>query len=120
MLVVALTIARVGAQESGAPSPGSSGGLRIAAASLELQADNEPQPKGRAVRSKPEPWIKKHPAKFGALVGAGIGAAPAIYAMSTCPPTRSCSTAGVGVLFGATMGAGIGAVTGWITSRAFK
>jgi hypothetical protein len=29
----------------------------------------------------------------------GGGAVPAIYEMGTCPPTRSCSTAGAGILF---------------------
>jgi hypothetical protein len=78
------------------------------------QADTSPakgQPPERAN------WIRKHPAKFGALVGAAIGTVPAFYEMATCPPTRSCSTAGAGVLFGAMTGAGIGAFAGWVISQ---
>lgn len=52
--------------------------------------------------------------------GAAIGTVPAFHAMATCPPTRSCSTAGAGVLFGGTTGAAIGAFTGWVISKVVK
>lgn len=95
-------------------SPGSLPAVALWEPRLMRQGDSTSQNRQPPAR---ENWIKKRPARFGALVGAGIGTVPAFYEMATCPPTRSCSTAGAGVLFGAAAGAGIGAFTGWMISR---
>jgi hypothetical protein len=101
-------------------SESSAGRLMIVApADLTFQEEADP-PSTTAQPPERENWIKKHPAKFGAIVGAAVGAAPAVYETGTCPPTRSCSTAGAGILFGAMTGAGIGALTGWVISKATR
>jgi hypothetical protein len=67
-------------------------------------------------------WIRRHPALFGALVGAGAGA------VSSAPRWTElyCATGGdedclfhggAGVLFGAGAGAGIGALIGFFAGR---
>ena len=75
----------------------------------------QPAPRGRS-------WIGRHPALFGALVGAGAGAASSAGRWTEL----YCATGGdedcffhggAGVLFGAGMGAGIGALIGYIAGR---
>jgi len=67
-------------------------------------------------------WIRRHPALFGALVGAGAGA------VSSAPRWTElyCATGGdedcffhggAGVLFGTGAGAGIGALIGFLAGR---
>jgi hypothetical protein len=79
---------------------------------------------GRQQSASPsEPnWVERHPVLFGALVGAGLGAASSIPRWNEL----YCATGGdeeclfhgaSGVLFGAGAGAGIGAVVGWTVSR---
>jgi hypothetical protein len=67
-------------------------------------------------------WIRRHPALFGALVGAGTGA------VSSVPRWNELYCAGgtdedcvfhqgLGVLFGAGTGAGVGALIGFLAGR---
>ena len=76
--------------------------------------------------SQPAPrdpsWIQRHPAAFGALVGAGVGAISAIPRWNEL----YCATGGdedcffhgaAGVAVGAGIGAGIGALVGMIAGR---
>ena len=69
----------------------------------------------QAAPAKPESYMKRHPAKFGALVGAAAGAALGIITVATydCPPNQSCSTLGVVLLTYPLMGAGLGTIAGW-------
>jgi hypothetical protein len=70
-------------------------------------------------------WIRRHPALFGALVGAGAGAATSIPRWTEL----YCSTGGdedclfhggQGALFGAAVGAGIGALIGFLVGHGTK
>ncbi|MGE5814859.1 MAG: hypothetical protein ACM36C_10265, partial [Acidobacteriota bacterium] len=73
-----------------------------------------------AQAGKPKNWISRHPALFGALVGAGAGA----LASGTMENELFCSGGdedcffhgGSRILVGAGMGAGVGALIGWIGS----
>jgi len=143
LVVLVLSAAPVPAQENPPAGPVFGDTSSLAASTIQFEPHRLPAPPSRrplarsvatywldrkfaaesdpklAVRtsSQHRNWIKKHPAKFGALAGAAIGTVPAFYVMATCPPTRSCSTAGAGVLFGATVGAAIGAGAGWMISQ---
>lgn len=61
-------------------------------------------------------WADEHPVKFGALVGAGIGAVVGIIAFKTadCPTGRVCSTRAVALTFYPTVGSGLGALLGLV------
>ncbi len=72
--------------------------------------------------SRDRTWIRRHPALFGALVGAGAGA------VSSVPRWNELYCAGgtdedcvfhqgLGVLFGAGAGAGVGALIGSLVGR---
>lgn len=100
--------------------------MQLAAAfrALRFPAPEVPQPSFRlasvSVRSFQQSatpqrsWIAKHPVKFGALVGAGIGAVIGIAAYKNveCPTGRVCPMAGGALLFYPALGAGIGALFG--------
>ena len=67
-------------------------------------------------------WIRRHPALFGALVGAGAGAVSSIPRWTEL----YCSTGGdedclfhdtQGLLFGMGAGAGLGSLIGWLAGR---
>jgi hypothetical protein len=79
--------------------------------SILRQAQSQP-----TAAEEPQSYMKRHPAKFGALVGAAAGAALAIITVATydCPPKRSCSTMGVAFLTYPLIGAGLGATVGWV------
>jgi hypothetical protein len=74
--------------------------------------------------SKGPGWIRRHPALFGAMVGAGGGA----VAAATMENELFCSGGdedcliygGSRVLVGAGMGAGVGALVGWLVGLASK
>jgi hypothetical protein len=72
-------------------------------------------PAEQTAAAKPQSYMKRHPAKFGALVGAAAGAAIGIIAAATydCPPNSSCSTLGAALFGYPLMGAGLGAIVGW-------
>lgn len=65
-------------------------------------------------------WMRRHPALFGALVGAGAGAVSAATMeneLFCSGGDEDCLIHGGGrVLVGAGMGAGIGALAGWLVS----
>lgn len=71
-------------------------------------------------RGKPRRWISRHPALFGALVGAGAGA----IASGTMENELFCSGGdedcffhgGSRLLVGAGMGAAVGVLVGWLGS----
>ena len=67
-------------------------------------------------------WIKRHPVKAGALIGAGVGLVVGITlaatAVATCPPTRTCSTAGAAVFFYPMLFAPLGALVGQVVASA--
>ena len=65
-------------------------------------------------------WIKRHPVKAGALIGAGVGLVVGITlaATATCPPTRTCSTAGAAVFFYPMLFAPLGALVGQVVASA--
>ena len=88
-------------------------GLRLGSQRTRLQ-------ESAATAQKPGKWISRHPALFGALVGAGAGA----VASGTMENELFCSGGdedcffhgGNRLLVGAGMGAGIGALIGWLGS----
>lgn len=94
-------------------SPARSSVLSTTRRSLRPETDSTPAHEPARFQSRQ--FIKEHPAKFGALVGAAIGAVVGIVSVATldCPPTRSCSTAGVALLAFPLYGAGAGAIVGW-------
>jgi len=65
-------------------------------------------------------WIKRHPVKAGALIGAGVGLVVGITlaatAAATCPPTRTCSTAAAAVGFYPMLFAPLGALVGQVVA----
>ena len=84
-------------------------------------ADRAEGAQSRRPTSHDRIWIRRHPALFGALVGAGVGS------LSSVPRWTEwyCATGGdedcvfhgtQGVLFGAGVGAGIGALFGFLVS----
>lgn len=110
-----------------APSASSDGVLKAAvareAARLALAKGNslrQPQPGGSPKRG----WIGRHPALFGALVGAGAGAvfANTVENETFCRGTSNdcLFPGGNKTLVGAGMGAGIGALVGVIAGAARK
>jgi len=64
-------------------------------------------------------WIRRHPALFGAMVGAGVGAVSAVPDWTELYCSRGGDEdclfhGGAGVLFGAGVGAGVGALVGFL------
>ncbi len=67
-------------------------------------------------------WVRRYPARFGALVGAGAGAVSSVprWTEMYCAGggDEDCLFhGGAGVLFGAGAGAGIGALIGFVAGR---
>lgn len=101
----------------------SSGALLVSGLREGSRLANAPQLRFQepaAQARKPKNWISRHPALFGALVGAGAGA----LASGTMENELFCSGGdedcffhgGSRILVGAGMGAGVGALIGWIGS----
>jgi hypothetical protein len=69
-------------------------------------------------------WITRHPALFGALVGAGVGAVSAATMeneLICSGGDEDCLFYGGGrILLGAGAGAGVGALVGWLVSLGRK
>jgi hypothetical protein len=115
--------ARAAGPESGTPGPiirtsaCCAGPLATAvareAARTTLRVDLvKPQPIVQESRQR-RSWIGRHPALFGALVGAGGGALVGAFAGHPESDEWFSRRQGL-VLFGASVGAGGGAVAGWI------
>jgi hypothetical protein len=108
-----------------APRPGeprTSLGTAGAREGARLARDFRARPQETGAQSrKTKTWISRHPALFGALIGAGAGA----VASGTMENELFCSGGdedcffhgGSRLLVGAGMGAGIGALVGWLGSR---
>lgn len=83
---------------------------------LAISRESPPQGSG----SKEPRWVKRHPAVFGALVGAATGASLG-YAVfgQDCPPgvTYACFPKGEAVVVHGGIFAGIGALVGFIAGK---
>jgi hypothetical protein len=70
--------------------------------------------------SRKRGWIRRHPARFGALLGAGLGAGAALAMdneFSCSGGDDDCLVTGGGrAITGAAVGAGVGALVGWLVS----
>jgi len=87
---------------------------------LSLRREQGAQPQQPAPESRG--WVERHPALFGALVGAGAGAVSSIPRWTEL----YCATGGdedclfhggAGVLFGAGVGAGVGSLVGYFVGK---
>ncbi len=104
------------------------GSLRAAAIREARRAGQAPQPRTFQSTSERRPesgsWIRRHPALFGAVVGAGAGAIIAVSNTNELFCTgndEDCLAYGAsGVAFGAAVGAGVGMLAGHLVGKMWR
>ena len=87
---------------------------RLVAASASQAPQQKPAARERS-------WIGRHPVLFGALVGAGGGAAVGVATSGSCDRSQICPGGGGAVVaVAALIGAGIGSIAGFAIGAARK
>ncbi len=108
---------------STATAPGRPQGLRVGAIreATRLARERLVTQAGSEQRPDSGSWIRRHPALFGAAVGAGIGSVVAVSNTNELFCTgndEDCLAYGSsGIAFGAALGAGIGALAGYVVGK---